>query len=100
VDLASLIETIQLDHLAAHALDSYLRHAIAISLQSHAWFGTNPTECWAWFPVGRSTSEADSGEKGLSVELNEAPGRGNSEGVEFFGIEVLGTRGVKFSLML
>jgi hypothetical protein len=40
VDLASLIETIQLDHLAADALDSYLRHAIAISLQSHAWFGS------------------------------------------------------------
>jgi len=41
VDLASLIETIQLDHVAAHALDSYLRHAIAISLQSHAWFSAH-----------------------------------------------------------
>jgi len=53
MDLASLIETIQLDHLAAHALDSYLRHAIAISLQSHAWFGTHSdgvlgvVPCWS-----------------------------------------------------
>jgi hypothetical protein len=40
VNLAWLIETIQLDHLTAHALDSYLRHTIAIPLKSHVGFGT------------------------------------------------------------
>ena len=40
MDLVSLIETIQLDDMTADALDSYLRHAIAIPLESHVGFGT------------------------------------------------------------
>ena len=39
MDLASLIETIQFDDLTAHALYSDLRHAIAVSLESHVRFG-------------------------------------------------------------
>ena len=41
MDLDPLIETIQLDNLTAHALYSYVRHAIANPLQSHVRFCTD-----------------------------------------------------------